>query len=591
MKSLLLLFIFPLFEIGVFDDTKKVELVSVMMGDSVTLHTNVTEIQSTDMIEWRFKGIRIGTIKSDSSKYDEAFREGMQFDPKTGDLNIINIRTTDYGQYVLKIKTTKGSLSITFNVSVVSVGQMHSVLVGEFVTLQTGLTDTQNYDVIQWKFGPQHSTIAKVNIKDRKVSYEGPVKTFKDRLQLDYQTGSLTITSMRTEDSGLYEVDIKGSSYTIHKTYNVTISGKVESLLVIEGKSVMLHPDTEIQYDDFILWMFGDIVIVSRSIYKATQQVIYNDLDGRFRDRLMLNHQNGSLTIRNITTQHAGHYKLQITTSRHTVNRKFLVNVKAFTDPSSGDKTGIGVGFLIGAAFVTVPVLLLLCYCWSSVLKRVSYEDKTLPVMKGDPVILETDAKVHANVVILWVREGTPIAEINGGTRKFSIYDDVLNRKLKGRLKLDNQTGSLTIMNITAEHAGSYTLKMIRGQSVSIKLFYVTLSDTVEPVSVMKGDPFTLPSGLTEIQNDGLIQCLFGDKANPIAQIRGCDKESPTYYNDDRFTGRLDMNPQTGSLTITDTKTTDSGVYELHIFTPENKIAKSFIVTVTDPSTDMPFLV
>ncbi|KAL0161474.1 hypothetical protein M9458_045199, partial [Cirrhinus mrigala] len=96
---------------------------------------------------------------------------------------------------------------------------------GEFVTLQTGLTDTQKFDVILWKFGPQHSAIAEVNIKTRNVStFDGPDNQFTDRLQLDYRTGSLTVTNTRTTDSGLYEVDIiKSSSYTIHKTFSVTI--------------------------------------------------------------------------------------------------------------------------------------------------------------------------------------------------------------------------------------------------------------------------------------------------------------------------------------------------------------------------------
>ncbi len=51
---------------------------------------------------------------------------------------------------------------------------------------------------------------------------------------------------------------------------------------------------------------------------------VYDDVfDERFRDRLKLNNQTGSLTITNTTTQHTGCYKLQT----NSVNKTFKITV------------------------------------------------------------------------------------------------------------------------------------------------------------------------------------------------------------------------------------------------------------------------
>lgn len=99
---------------GVFGDAEKV---SVIEGKSVTLHTGVTEKQSSDVIEWRFNGNLIAKISGESIKTDGAYRDGMNLDKKTGDLKITNIRTSDSGEYLLKIRNTRGSPEKTFNVS------------------------------------------------------------------------------------------------------------------------------------------------------------------------------------------------------------------------------------------------------------------------------------------------------------------------------------------------------------------------------------------------------------------------------------------------------------------------------------------
>ncbi|KAL0161616.1 hypothetical protein M9458_045341, partial [Cirrhinus mrigala] len=41
-----------------------------------------------------------------------------------------------------------------------------------------------------------------------------------------------------------------------------------------------------------------------------------------------------------------------------------------------------------------------------------------------------------------------------------TVYDDVLDGRFRNRLRLDKQTGSLTITDITAEHTGDYELQI-----------------------------------------------------------------------------------------------------------------------------------
>ncbi|XP_058617625.1 uncharacterized protein LOC131531096 [Onychostoma macrolepis] len=103
-----------------------------------------------------------------------------------------------------------------------------------------------------------------------------------------------------------------------------------QSLAAIEGDSVTLHTDvTKINEDDDILWKSGsdNFLIASISIEKKS----FSKFDGtnaRFRDRLKLDNQTGSLTITNTTTQHAGLYKLQISGAKR-LSKTFSVSVYA----------------------------------------------------------------------------------------------------------------------------------------------------------------------------------------------------------------------------------------------------------------------
>ncbi|XP_048050772.1 uncharacterized protein LOC125270830 [Megalobrama amblycephala] len=299
-----------------------------------------------------------------------------------------------------------------------------SVKEEDSVTLNSELTEMKDDDVIQWRFG--NTLIAEINVTaDRFTVYDDVLDgRFRDRLKLDNQTGSLTITDITTEHAGEYELQIN----SVEKSFSLFVFVEIS---VKEGDSVTLNSDlTEIKDGDVIQWRFGNTLIAEINV-TADRFTVYDDvLDGRFRDRLKLDNQTGSLTITDITTEHAGEYELQI----NSVEKSFSLFV--FDEIS---------------------------------------------VKEGDSVTLNSDlTEMKDDDVIRWRfwSENTLIAEINKQINRITVYDDVLDGRFRDRLKLDNQTGSLTITNITTEHEGDYVL-MINGAKRSLKTFRVSVYDSV----------------------------------------------------------------------------------------------------------------
>uniref|UniRef100_A0A3B4BWH6 Ig-like domain-containing protein n=1 Tax=Pygocentrus nattereri TaxID=42514 RepID=A0A3B4BWH6_PYGNA len=94
---------------------------------------------------------------------------------------------------------------------------------GTTVTLRTDLTTKTTGDVIVWTFGPADTLIAQlVNRNTVTLSSE----RFRDRLQLDTQTGSLTICNVGISDSGVYKVLIISVEIS-NKQFTVTVYAPV----------------------------------------------------------------------------------------------------------------------------------------------------------------------------------------------------------------------------------------------------------------------------------------------------------------------------------------------------------------------------
>ncbi|KAL0161104.1 hypothetical protein M9458_044829, partial [Cirrhinus mrigala] len=101
---------------------------------------------------------------------------------------------------------------------------------------------------------------------------------------------------------------------------------------VMEGESVTLETVAEIKKDYLILWLFGDVELLTGiAMFRGETGRIFTYAyvaGGIFKDRLELDETTGSLTIRNTRTAHSGIYKLQIISSSGVLDQTFTVTVK-----------------------------------------------------------------------------------------------------------------------------------------------------------------------------------------------------------------------------------------------------------------------
>ncbi|XDV23490.1 hypothetical protein PO909_028052 [Leuciscus waleckii] len=399
------------------------------------------------------------------------------------------------------------------------------------------------------------SSLKSLEIRVRSVQMFSCKERFRDRLKLDHQTGSLTITNTRTTDSGEYQLQINNSRVSISKRFSVSVTGVsgvgTERLSVMEGESITLNIDVETKQQEDIRWYYtlvNDILIAEIS---GDQSKICTDVQckERFRDRLKLDHQTGSLIITNTRNTDSGVYKLKLNSGRSST-KIFIVTVHSFFSVDTNEESAF--------------------------------------VMERDSVILHTDAETKQQEKIRWYCNGIRIAQISGDLS--NICTDVQcnegTERFRDRLKLDHQTGSLTITNIRTTDSGEYQLRIITSSNISTKGFILAVYDfpvvevdEIKRKSVMEGESVTLDTRVIKSPND-LMTWYFNDTL--IAEItRDPNKSCTDDQCEERFRDRLKLDHQTGSLTITNITNTHSGEYKLQINSSRISIRRSFSVSVS----------
>ncbi|XP_056304207.1 uncharacterized protein si:dkey-182g1.3 [Danio aesculapii] len=446
-----------------------------------------------------------------------------------------------------------------------------SVMEGDSVTLQTNLTEILNTDTLLWAFGAKEIAVSQITRKDDLTSiYITEDERFNDRVLVDQKTGSITIRNIRIKHFGKYKLTISREKTTT-KTFRVTVfavvreTDGVKSLSVMEGDSVSLQKDsTELQKGDLIVWRFGDKGLLLAKLDVETNETSLNADDERFRDRLKLDYQTGSLTIRNARTEHTGLYEIQIR-GRESI-QQFLLSVS--TPPQPRLPAGAIAGIIIAVLLVAACVTVIIVYYYRRKVSRLEHmvevkvKDKVIE-KEGRTLCLKTGMDPQKDDEIKWWFNTQLIANFSGEQFTSNEGD---HARFKGKLSAADKYGDLLIRNIRSIHSGVYKVEA-KGKT---KIFIVTVEDNEVPVEV--GGTLTLNPGVKTLPGD-LILWTIG-AAHQLIKAESGEISS----NNDRYRGRLELIPQTGALTITNMTNEDYGYFHLQIINKERTRFRRFKV-------------
>ncbi|XP_059426015.1 natural killer cell receptor 2B4-like isoform X3 [Carassius carassius] len=163
---------------GVFGDTDTVESVSVMEGDSVTLHPDA-ELQTDDVIQWRFgsENTLIATINRGTGSFS-TINDRLTLDKTTGSLTITDTTITDSGLYQIRAR-------IIYRFSVTVFARLHVPVISSNSSQNPSSSSQQNCSLLcsvvnvghvtlSWYKG--NSLLSSISVSDLSISLSLPLE-------------------------------------------------------------------------------------------------------------------------------------------------------------------------------------------------------------------------------------------------------------------------------------------------------------------------------------------------------------------------------------------------------------------------------
>nr|XP_055072992.1 natural killer cell receptor 2B4-like [Misgurnus anguillicaudatus] len=311
----------------------------------------------------------------------------------------------------------------------------------------------------------------------------------------------------------------------------VSDTDEVKSVSVNEGDTVTLQTDAELQNDDHILWLFLRKNILLLQFNRLTNKnSLYDSADGRFSDRLNINHQTGDLTITNIKAEHTGLYQVEIINTRNPSYKRFSVTVHAHlpvpvirsTQCTSSEQLSSSNCSLL-CSVLNVTDVSLSWYKGNSLLYSISVSD--LNIRLSLPLEVEyQDTNTYSCVVT---------NSTSNQTQGLNITDDCrpCSGKPSGVSEEKDSPSHLTILIsvvvfglliVGAVVIFCIYMKFRKTEGLCGADEMKTVIDGVKNITV---ESFTLDTGVTDIQTTDLIQWKFGELGDRQTHLRKLKKQ------------------------------------------------------------------